>query len=114
MNRLAVLIAAGFIISAGSVVRGKQGGSAAEGEKVFAAQKCTLCHSLAGKGNKAGPLDGVGGKLSADDIRAWLTDPVAMAKKHDATRKPPMKSYAALPKEDIAALVAYLQTVKKK
>ncbi len=28
-----------------------------------------------GKGSKANPLDGVGAKLSADDIRQWITNP---------------------------------------
>ena len=45
------------------------------------AQKCSVCHAVAGKGNKANPLDGVGAKLSAADIRAWIVDPVAMAAK---------------------------------
>src|SRR6185295_1834722 len=45
-----------------------------KGEKVFADQKCALCHSVDGKGNKKGPLDEVGSKLSADDIREWITD----------------------------------------
>jgi hypothetical protein len=35
-----------------------------------------------------------------------------MAKKHNATRKPPMKSFASLPAADVDALVAYLQTLK--
>src|ERR1700674_5683483 len=83
-----------------------------QGEKVFADQKCALCHSIGGKGNSKGPLDQVGGKLSADDIRAWLTDAKAMTAKTKATRKPEMKAYT-LPKEDVDALVAYLSTMKK-
>ena len=38
----------------------------AKGAKVYAANKCTQCHSVEGKGNKKGPLDEVGSKLSAD------------------------------------------------
>ena len=38
---------------------------AAKGEQVYAAQKCSTCHQVAGKGNKLSPLDGVGKKLSA-------------------------------------------------
>jgi mono/diheme cytochrome c family protein len=85
-----------------------------DGEKVFAAQKCSLCHSIAGKGNKLGPLDGVGSKLTAEEIRNWIVDPAAMATKHKATRKPPMKPVASLTKADVDALVDYLQTLKKK
>ena len=40
-----------------------------KGMQVFAAQKCSLCHSIAGKGNAKGSLDGVGSKLSAAEIK---------------------------------------------
>jgi mono/diheme cytochrome c family protein len=85
----------------------------AQGAKVFVDQKCVLCHSLAGKGNPKGALDEVGSKLSADDIRAWITDAKAMTAKTKAARKPEMKEYA-LPKEDVDALVVYLSGMKKK
>jgi mono/diheme cytochrome c family protein len=85
----------------------------AQGQKVFEAQKCVLCHSVAGQGNVKGPLDGVGTKHSAADLKLWITNPAEMAKKQNSTRKPPMKSYAALSAADIDALVAYLQTLKK-
>jgi mono/diheme cytochrome c family protein len=85
-----------------------------KGEQVYGAQKCQMCHSIAGKGAKAGPLDGVGSKLSADEIRAWIVDPIAAAKKANATRKPPMpKKYDKLPAGDIDALVAYMHSLKK-
>ena len=84
----------------------------ATGQKVYADQKCGMCHSIADKGNKKGPLDGVGGKLSTADIRLWMTDAKAMAEKTRATRKPDMKSYA-LPKDDLDAIVAYMTSLKK-
>jgi mono/diheme cytochrome c family protein len=87
--------------------------SAADGEKLFAAQKCTICHSVAGQGNKKGPLDGVGAKLSADDIRLWITQAPDMAAKAKAERKPAMKAYSALSKSEVDSLVAYLQSLKK-
>jgi hypothetical protein len=46
----------------------------AKGAQLFADQKCTLCHSIGDKGNKKGPLDDVGSKLSAAEIREWITD----------------------------------------
>jgi mono/diheme cytochrome c family protein len=84
-----------------------------KGEKVFTDQKCTLCHSIGGHGNAKGPLDDVGNKLTADEIRQWITDAKGMAAKTKATRKPEMKQFN-LPKDDVDALVAYLQTMKKK
>lgn len=85
----------------------------ADGMKIFAAQKCTLCHSIAGKGNPKGPLDNVGRKLTPDEIRQWIVSPKEMAAKAKATRKPPMKVYSNLTKQDVDALVAYLQTLKR-
>ena len=35
----------------------------ARGQEVYTAQKCGMCHSVAGKGGKQSPLDGVGAKL---------------------------------------------------
>jgi mono/diheme cytochrome c family protein len=85
---------------------------AAAGAKVFADQKCSLCHSIAGKGNTKGALDDVGSKPAAD-IRAWIEDAPAMTTRTNATRKPAMKAYS-LSKGDVDALVAYLVTLKKK
>ena len=86
---------------------------AAKGEQVYTAQKCAICHSIGDKGNKKGPLDGVGTKLSADELRKWIVDAKGMTAKTGAARKPEMKNYA-LPKEDVDALVGYMATLKKK
>jgi mono/diheme cytochrome c family protein len=83
----------------------------AKGEKLYAEQKCSLCHSIAGKGNAKGSLDGVGGKLKPEELRQWIADAKGMTAKAKATRKPEMKQYA-LPKEDVDALVAYLSSLK--
>ena len=84
------------------------------GMKVYAEQKCSVCHSIDGKGNAKGPLDSVGLKLSADEIREWLVHPAEMTKKTKAERKPPMRAYPKLAKEDLDAVVAYMQSLKKK
>ena len=86
---------------------------AAAGQKVFAAQKCSICHAIAGQGNQKGSLDGVGSKLSADEIRLWLLNAPEMAAKIKAERKPAMKVYATLPKDDLDGLVEYLSSLKK-
>lgn len=88
---------------------------AAKGAKVYTDQKCSACHAIAGKGNAKGALDDVGSKLSPAEIREWIVDPVAMTAKSKASRKPAMTAkYAALPKDDLDALVAYLSSLKKK
>lgn len=86
-----------------------------QGMQVFQEQKCTLCHSIAGKGNRKGALDDVGSKLSAAEIREWITDPVGMAARTTPapTRKPPMKK-KEMAAEDVDALVAMLSDLRKK
>ncbi|HEU4692030.1 MAG TPA: cytochrome c [Vicinamibacterales bacterium] len=89
------------------------GQDAKRGQQVYTAQKCQGCHNIGGKGYKTNTLDGVGKKLSAADIRAWIVTPKAMATKTKATGKPPMpERYAKLPAADIDALVAYMQSLK--
>jgi mono/diheme cytochrome c family protein len=86
---------------------------AAKGQAVYTAQKCQMCHGIAGKGSKTNPLDGVGAKLSADEIRQWITNPTEAAAKAKSTKKPPMPNkYGKLPAADIDGLVAYMQTLK--
>ena len=89
-----------------------QDAKVAAGAKLFEANKCSICHSVAGKGNPKKPLDGAGTRVSADMIRMWLTDPKGAEAKAGKKAMPPMKSFAALPPADIDALVAYVQSLK--
>ncbi len=108
LRRVLVMTVCGLSLAAAAVAQ-----DAKQGEKLFIDQKCTLCHSVAGKGNQKGVMDDVGSKLSAADIRAWITDSKGMTAKSGATRKPEMKQYT-LAKDDVDSLVAYLVTLKKK
>ncbi|HZT78359.1 MAG TPA: cytochrome c [Vicinamibacterales bacterium] len=99
------------VVSAVSALPAHAQDEKARGEKVYTDQKCALCHSIGGHGNAKGPLDHVGSTLSADEIRGWITDAKGMTAKTKATRKPEMKQYN-LPKEDVDALVAFLQSQK--
>lgn len=104
------------------IVLGVSAGSAAaqdralidKGIKVYADQKCAMCHAIDGKGNAKGVLDGVGLKLTADEVREWMVNPAAMTKKTNATRKPLMPAYPKLSKDDLDAVVAYMMSLKKK
>jgi mono/diheme cytochrome c family protein len=95
-------VAAGYTQDAGT----------ARGREVYMDRKCSLCHSVAGKGNPKGPLDGVGSRLSAADIREWIVNPKEMATRTGAKRTPAMRPYSDLPAADLDALVAYLQSLK--
>lgn len=107
------LLTAGLAFAVSATAAGAQDAALIKkGQDVYNAQKCMVCHSISGKGSKANPLDGVAAKASADDIRAWITDPVAMTKKTQSKKKPPMPKNAKLTAPDIDALVAYMQTLK--
>ena len=60
------------------VLSAQDADKAKRGEAVYAEQKCSLCHSIAGKGNAKGSLDGVGKKLSAEEIKQWIVNPKEM------------------------------------
>jgi mono/diheme cytochrome c family protein len=84
-----------------------------KGKQVYAAQKCQACHSVDGVGNKKGALDDVGARLKEDEIRQWIVAAPEMSAKAKSDRKPPMKAYATLAKDDLDGLVAYLASLKK-
>jgi mono/diheme cytochrome c family protein len=71
------------------------------GRQVYAEQKCAACHSIAGVGSRRYPLDGVGSRLSENEVRRWIVSPREMKA---TVRKP---SYD-LPERDLDALVAYM------
>jgi len=111
MTRLLTLssaiIAAVLLSSSPAVAQDK----VAMGTALITSQKCVLCHSIGDRGNKKGPLDGVGKKLKADELRLWLTNPDEMRAKTKAARTPAMKDPKLTP-EQVDALVAYLETLK--
>jgi mono/diheme cytochrome c family protein len=112
-NVFRTMLIGGTIAVALSIPRVALAQDAAKGEQVYTAQKCSVCHNIMGKGAKNNPLDGVGKKLSAAEIREWIVNPVEMTKKMNATGKPPMPSrYAKLPAAEIDSLVAYMQSLK--
>ena len=106
-----VAVAAGALFLAVPLTAAAQNAKAEQGAALFASQKCTMCHSVAGKGNPKGPLDTIPAKDKAELIRHWLTDPEGMRVKTNATRTPAMKP-VKLTDDQIDALVAYLTTVK--
>jgi mono/diheme cytochrome c family protein len=110
-----LLITTTFVIAVGVAMAMPAAGQDAvkKGQDVYTAQKCQLCHVIAGKGNKSNPLDGVGAKLSAADIKEWIAHPKDAATKAKSTKKPPMPDkYGSLPAADLDALLAYMQSLK--
>ncbi|MEZ5316105.1 MAG: cytochrome c [Vicinamibacterales bacterium] len=87
----------------------------AAGKTAYDTFRCSTCHMIDGKGNKRFPLDGVGAKVSADDIRKWLVSPAEMEAKLE---KPPSLKMSTgmrnkkLTDADVDNLVAYMLSLK--
>ena len=115
LRKITIAITAGIALLAISArpAHAGQDAAVAKGKTVYTAQKCSMCHAIEGKGGKASALDGVGKKLTADQIREWIVTPKEATKKANSTKKPPMPDkYGKLPAADIDALVAYMQSLK--
>jgi cbb3-type cytochrome oxidase cytochrome c subunit len=85
----------------------------AAGRKIYESEKCFTCHQIAGQGNKVFPLDGVGSRLTAADIRRWFTHTAQMEAK--LRRQPAIRMSSKKYRFNAAeldALVAYLQSLK--
>jgi mono/diheme cytochrome c family protein len=101
-----------LVVAAGFAAVTASPALAQDGKAVYTAQKCSVCHAIAGAGNKNNPLDGVGKKLSAADIRAWIVTPTQMTEKTKSVKKPPMPDrYSKLAAADLDALVAYVASL---
>lgn len=110
MKTIAVAVAAVAVVTGLATAAAAQS-KAEQGAALFASQKCTMCHSVAGKGNPKGPLDAMIAKNKAEHIRQWLQDPDGMRAKQNAARTPAMKPMKLSPAQ-VDALVAYLTAAK--
>ena len=105
------LIAAGSqavsVLSAGALQQSDAG------RKVYEREKCATCHQIEKRGNSRYPLDGVASRLTSEQLRRWLTDPADMEAALD--RMPALRMSTMeyrLNRQDLDALVAYLETLK--
>jgi len=99
----AVMIIAAFLAAALITVAAQ---AENQGEQIFN-QKCAMCHSIKGKGGKAGPdLTAIAARMKVKSIREQLENP------QKANPKSIMPSYKTLAKADMDTLLGYLKTLK--
>lgn len=105
---------AGIVWLIGLPVSAQDAALVRSGRDLYAAKECDRCHMVAGKGYKDGKLDGIASKMSADDMRKWLTSPREMEAGLDAKPKVRMSSRKSMTLSDaeVSALVAYLRTLR--
>jgi len=77
----------------------------AMGRRLYDREGCAACHSIARVGSPRSPLDGVGSRLTAEELRLWIVDPQAM---RPGIRKP---AHDDLPADEVQALVAFMASL---
>jgi cytochrome c2 len=106
MKTALVIAFAGVIVLIGGAAVSAPDSAVDHGKEVYAVQKCAVCHSISGVGGQKLPLDGIGGKIGANEMKKWIRTPKQM--KADTTMKP----YPNLPEKDLNDLVAFLSTLQ--
>jgi len=113
-DRVATDMAAG----AGSVTEASEDApsiSAADsiaGRAVYVANNCASCHSVAGDGNPRYPLDGVGARRTAAELRAWTIGAEVLADSLPPSAFRAKQGFQRIEADDMAALVQYLSALK--
>ena len=110
LSRLCTALA-GVIIASGVTLSAQDAKLVEAGKKLYDKYNCKKCHMIGGVGSKAGPLDGVATKLTADEIHKWLVTPDEMTVKLKKKPKVKMKTQDYKPGE-VDAVMAYLLTLK--
>ena len=95
--------------AAGPSVAAPDKTQASTGKEVYGREGCARCHSIAGEGSPRSPLDGVGERLSADEIRKWIVAAPELEDELSGRVFRAKQDYGKLPEAELAALVAYLQ-----
>lgn len=121
-DRLRILLAVSWMPVLGlagqepPAAAGSQDPLVAKGRALFAEvnPRCTICHTVEGKGNPLSVLDGVGERVSRQEIQLWLRTPKEQAKKYGKTRKPPMLPYPEFEDAEIEALAAFIHSLPKR
>lgn len=82
------------------------------GRDVYARLGCSRCHSIGGVGNPRAPLDGVGGRRTPEEIRAWTVGSAALQDSLPPAAFRAKQQFATVPPAELNALVAYLAALR--
>jgi mono/diheme cytochrome c family protein len=86
---------------------------AERGRGLFADLGCARCHSVAGEGNPRSPLDGIGARRTADDIRARIVAAPTVRNEIPASAGRAKQNLSeAMSSSDLDALAAFLSTLR--
>ena len=82
------------------------------GRQVYKQQACARCHSIAGEGNLRNPLDKVGAKRTADELRDWIVGADTLQGSVPESALKLKKTYRELSGHELDALVIYMQNLR--
>jgi len=100
-------IAAAAVLLLGSATLGLASGAQLRGPELVNANGCKGCHIIGEDGGNLGPsLNGVGARLTSEEIRGQLLNPKA------SNPASIMPAFTDLAQEDLDALVEYLSGLK--
>jgi len=81
------------------------------GRQIYKQQGCGFCHSIAGQGNPRNPLDGVGTKRSASELRDFITGADTLQGVLTTSIRKMKQRYRELSADELDALVIYMQSL---
>ena len=81
------------------------------GRQIYEQQGCGSCHFIDGKGNPRNPLDGVGTKHSASELRDFITGADTLQSVLTTSIRKMKQRYRELSADELAALVIYMQSL---
>jgi len=81
------------------------------GRQIYKQQGCEFCHSIAGQGNPRNPLDGVGTKRSASELRDFITGADTLQGVLTTSIRKMKQRYRELSADELDALVIYMQSL---
>lgn len=82
------------------------------GRTAFEEQGCLRCHRVAGEGSPRSPLDGVGARLTPEEIHAFIVADDAVRGSLSPSVARAKTEFADMPEGDLDALVVYLTTLR--
>ena len=81
------------------------------GRVVYSEQNCARCHAIAGRGNPGSSLDGVGSRLSAEEILLWI-EPSRESGSANNFQARHANRTSTLTESQRAALLGYLRSLQ--
>ncbi len=82
------------------------------GRLVYQQQACARCHSIAGEGTGRNPLDGVGARRNAEELRDWIIGADNLEGVLAERAFEQKQAHKELPDDDLDALVIYMQSLR--